>query len=401
MERTIMHIDMDAFFASVEQQCNPRLKGKPIAVIGAGKRTIVTTASYEARKFGVKTGKTVYEAKRLCPDIIFVVGNNDKYTDACARIVAILLRYSKRVEVYSIDESFLDLTGSRDDPVETAKSVKKEIKKELGLACSVGIGPNKLIAKLASDMSKPDGLKLVKPNEVQSLLENLPVKELCGIGKQTAAVLYALGIKTCGELGRAPVSVLRHRFGIIGEHLHFMGQGVDGSPVVPPEDVPEAKSIGHSMTLDKDESDAERLKVYILQLSEMVGRRLRREKMRGKTICLVVRYGDFQTRSRRRTVSEYIKDTDRIYDVAVEIFHSFRLDKAVRLLGVSVSNLVKDLEIPLFEADRKKDNLTQAVDELNDIYGDCTVTMGCLLKKMEHKEVISPSWRPSGPRKTV
>lgn len=386
---TIMHIDMDAFFASVEQQCNPHYRGRPIAVVGSNKRTVVTTASYEARRFGVKTGMTKPEAKRLCPEIIFVTGNNDKYTDTCVRIVSILKQYSPKVEVYSIDESFLEIKT-----IETARLIKRRIKEELGLTCSVGIGPNKLIAKLASDRNKPNGLTVVKSEDVPALLENLPVEELCGIGDKTKAKLQALGIKTCGELARAPVNLLRAHFGIIGEALHLMGQGIDNSPVVPLEESPEAKSIGHSMTLERDETDIDKLKMHLLQLSEMVGRRLRRLGFCGKTVCLTIRYSDFQTFSRQGTVKESIKGTNSIYNEVLKIFNSIKLNKAVRLLGVSISNLTKDEETCLFEEDRRQEELTKIMDKINNEYGDFTLTWASLVERFHHKWVISPSWRP-------
>lgn len=373
-----MHIDMDAFFASVEQRCNPHLRGKPIAVIGAKKRTIITTASYEARKFGVKTGMTVPEVRSLCPRIIFVAGNNEKYTDTCVRIVEILKNYAPLIEVYSIDESFVDLTEIQQDPLAVARLIKLDIKREIGITCSVGIGPNKLIAKLASDHNKPDGLVKVTPAEVPNLLENLPLTELCGIGNKLGARLAALGIKTCGQLGRAPVFILRRQFGIIGEALSLMGRGNYNSPVIPLEESPAAKSVGHSMTLPRDECDRGRLNRYLLQLAEMVGRRMRKEAFCGKTICLTVRYSDFQTFSRRTTIKEYIKDSQAIYKMAQNIFADIKMEKAVRLLGVSVSNLKKDLEIPLLEEDRTRERLIKAVDQINDIYGEFSVTPASL-----------------------
>ncbi len=395
-----MHIDMDAFFASVEQRCNPHLRGKPIAVIGAKKRTIITTASYEARKFGVKTGMTVPEAKSLCPRIIFVVGNNEKYTDACVRIVGILKNYSPLVEVYSIDESFVDLTEIQQDPLAVARRIKEDIQQEIGITCSVGIGPNKLIAKLASDRNKPDGLVRVSSTEVPDLLENLPVTELCGIGNKLGARLGVLGIKTCGELGRAPVYILRRQFGIIGEALSLMGRGSYNSPVIPLEESPAAKSVGHSMTLAKDEWDRGRLNRYLLQLAEMVGRRMRKEEFCGRTVCLTVRYSDFQTFSRRTSIKEYIKDSRVIYCIAQNIFTDIKMEKAVRLLGISVSNLRKDVEIPLLEEDQARERLIKAVDQINDIYGEFSVTPATLLERYHHKGVISPAWRPEGTRRT-
>ena len=393
--RVIMHIDMDAFFASVEQQCCPRYRNKPIAVIGAGKRTVVTASSYQARQFGVKTGMTVPEAKKLCRQIILTPADNEKYTYTSGRIISIFRQYAHRVEVYSIDESFLDMSDS--GPEETkavAVQIKEQIRRELGLTCSAGIGPNKLIAKLASGLSKPDALTVVNPEEVSGLLEALPVNKLCGIGNKTTACLATHGIRTCGELGRASVSWLRQEFGIIGEVLALMGKGIDNSPVIPMEETPPAKSVGHSMTLEKDENKKEKLYNYLMQLAEMVGRRLRREGLCGRTVTLTVRYSDFKTFTRQKTISEHVNYSPDIYKAAAEIFSRLKLKKAVRMLGVTVSHLTVDREVPFLPEEKERKGLIEAVDEINDTYGDFTLTWARLLDKYDHKGIISPSWRP-------
>lgn len=400
-EKSIMHIDMNAFFASVEQQVNPALRRKPVAVIGSNERTVVTTASYEARAYGVKTGMTKYEAKRLCPHIILVPGDTSRYTDTCRRLVEIYQHYTPVVEVYSIDEAFLDITGSIPlfGNVETlAKRIKMDIRKNLGrLTSSIGIAPNKLLAKLGSDMKKPDGLVIIQQKDVNKLMEHLPVKELCGIGQQIESHLASLGIKTCGELGRTSIQVLRNRFGVIGERLKLMAQGVDENPVISMEHEPDAKSVGHSMTLDKDVSDRETLEQHILQLSEMVGRRLRRGGYLGRTITLTLRYADFSTFTRRSTARIYTNNSIDVYLYAKDIFHAIRLQQPVRLIGVSVCNLIKNVaQIPLFRTDRVKQAATRAMDEINDRYGDFCITWGTLTERYHHKGVISPSWRPNG-----
>ena len=292
-----MHVDMNAFFASVEQQSKPSLRDKPVAVIGAQQRTVITTASYEARAYGVKVGMTVPEAKKLCPDIIFVAGNNKKYTDTCTRLVRLYTDYTPLVEVYSVDEAFLDITGSLyllGEPEDIAMRIKRRIRRGFGLTCSIGVGPNKLLAKLAGGMQKPDGFTIIHPGAVSEILEKLLVSELCGIGSRLESHLESMGVKTCGELGRFPVKELEDKFGIVGKRLHQMGLGIDESPVVPVEDTPDAKSVGHSMTLERNVSNGEDMNRYLLQLSEMVGRRLRRSHYSGRTIALTLRYSDFQ-----------------------------------------------------------------------------------------------------------
>ncbi len=396
--RIIMHIDMNAFFASVEQQCNPALRNKPIAVIGSNHRTVVTTSSYQARAFGVKTGMTVREAKRCCPHLILVTGNNTKYTDTCVKFTSIFKDYTPLVEVFSIDEAFLDITGSLKlfhSPGHIAASIKKEIKDKLGLTCSVGIAPNKLLAKLASNLKKPDGLE-----EVSSLLEKLPVKELCGIGSHLEAYLAEMGIRTCGELGRSSVSSLKKRFGIIGEYLHSMGQGIDDSPVIPLGEESPPKSIGHSMTLPSDISQRKVMAKHLFRLAEMVGRRLRRHRLQGRTIALTVRYSDFTTFTRQLTLKHSIDHSQHIYHNALKILNAIRLKQAVRLLGVTISNLISStVQLPLFEEGQKRMIITRMMDDINDRYGEFTLTWGSILFPFCHYGVISPAWRPEAARK--
>ena len=401
--RTIMHVDMNAFFASVEQQVNPFLRHKPVAVVGAHKRTVIITASYEARVYGVKVGMTIPEAQKLCPDIIFVAGNNKKYTDTCTRLVKVYRNYTPLVEVYSVDEAFLDITGSLclfNNPEGIALRIKKEIRRNFGLTCSVGIGPNKLLAKLAGNMKKPDGLTIIHVEKISEILEKLPVSDLCGIGSRLEKHLETMGVKTCGELGRFPVKELERRFGVVGERLHQMGLGIDESSVVPVEEVPDAKSVGHSMTLEKNVSDNESIERYILQLSEMVGRRLRRSHYSGRTVALTLRYSNFHTFTKRRTIKEYINDGLDIYLAALDVLRLIRLRYAVRLLGVSVSNLVKDYgQIPLFKEERDRISVIQAMDKINDRYGEFSVIRARLLDRYQHKGVIAPAWRPTGVRR--
>lgn len=379
-----MHVDMDAFFASVEQRCNPALQGKPIAVVGPGKRTVVAAASYQARSYGVKAAMTLPKAKALCPHIIFVVADHQKYSDTCQKIIKILQEYTPTVEIYSIDESFLDVSGvlhKYKNPQELAAIIKERIKKELGLSCSVGIAPNKLLAKLASEMKKPNGLVTIREEDVSKVLEELPVGELWGIGPKLQASLGRMGIRTCGQLARANVGILRQRFGIAGEVLHCMGLGLDNSPVVPAEDLQKAKSIGHSMTFDKDIRDRDILAKYILELSERVGRRMRSEDFTGKTVSLVIRYSDFFTFSKQRTLPENVRTTSEIYKTALQIFKGLKLAKPVRLVGICVSNLVRDAgQKDLFCDGIKKEKLSQALDKVNDKYGEFVLTYASLLR---------------------
>jgi DNA polymerase-4 len=403
-QRQIMHIDMNAFFASVEQQHNPELRSKPIAVIGSAKRTIITTSSYEARAFGVKTGMTVWEARQKCPQLILVTGDNRKYTWTSAQIVKLLQQFTPLVEVFSIDEAFLDVTGSLQlfgSAERIAYLIKAQIRHHFGLTCSIGIAPNKRLAKLASDMQKPDGLTVIRPDQVAEVLNRVPVNDLCGVGGKTARQLALYGIVTCGDLGRFPVDVLKKRFGIVGEQLSRMGRGIDDSPVVPVAESDPVKSVGHSMTLERDITERREILKYLLQLSEMVGRRARRYSVWGKTVTLSIRYADFDTWvGRQETLREYINGSEEIYRAAVAILDTIVLAQPVRLLGVRISNLrYESNQLPLFPDERKKALMANAMDEVNDRYGNFTVTFGSLLdEENKGSHVISPAWQPSGIR---
>jgi DNA polymerase IV len=402
MASIIACVDMDAFFASVEQRDNPVLKNKPIAVTGGGERTVITTSSYEARSYGVKTGMTTYQAKKLCPDIIFVVGNNRKYAETCTMLEEICLRFTPDIEIYSIDEVFLDITGSYHlfgTPEHLANALKDTVRNELGLTCTVGMGQNVLIAKLASDLAKPDGFRWMKEDELPAVLERLPVKKLWGIGSHTEEKLRAMGITTCGELGRAPAPLLAERFGIMGERLKSMGNGeMERSLEIVP---PESKSIGHSITLPKDLWKREEITSCLLRLSEKVGRRARRYGYKGKKVTLTVRYADFKTFTKQTTLPAYTNDTGEIYRCAIAILDGIRLRKSVRLFGVSLSAFGQDADqMLLFEETKreKKAALAKAMDMVNDKFGEHTIVQAATITQEEGPGVISPSWRPSGVR---
>jgi len=401
--RTILHIDMNAFFASVEQQADPGLRGKPIAVVGGGGRTVITTSSYEARAKGVKTGMAIWEGKRCCPELIIVVGDNRKYTHTSTKINEIFRDFTPEVEAFSIDESWLDVThslGIFGSAVNIAYRIKARIKDSFGITCSIGIAPNKLLAKLASDMQKPDGLTVIEPEDVARILERMPVGKLCGIGRKMERQLNMMSIYTCGELGRCDEGRLTRKFGIVGRRLKEMGQGIDNSPVIPYGEEDEVKSVGHSSTLERDISDPTEIRRFLLQLSEMVGSRARRYGVSGKTVHLYVRYADFfSSWGKQTTLKNYINLSDEIYKAALGILETVELEQPVRLLGVSLSNLKHQAEqLPLFEDERKKLFATQAMDKVNDRYGGRVVTYGSLLpgKAAAGNHVIPPSWRPDG-----
>jgi len=381
-DRIILHIDMDAFFISVEQRDNPALRGKPAAVCGSLSRSVITSATYEARPYGIRAGMPTQEAKRRCPQLILVEGNHSKYTETASRIFSILKDYTPLVEVASIDEAFLDITQSLflyKSPFHIAQSIKKQIRESEKLTCSIGVAPNKLLAKLGSRLEKPDGLMVMKKEEVESVLRDLPVSKLNGIGPKLTDELNSIGIFTCGQLGKFPVSVLSKRFGVIGERLHEMGLGLDDSSVVPFDEEEDAKSISHSVTLEEDTSDPDILKKVLLQLSEKVSRRMRKEGFFGKRIAITVRYSDFFTFSKQKTLSKWMNSGNEIFKIASEIFESIPHPKPIRLLGVGVSLLKKEwYQLDLFEKREKRDNLLKAMDRVNERFGDWTLTWAAL-----------------------
>lgn len=403
MTRTIFHVDMDAFYASVEQARQPELRGKPIVVTGAQSRTVILTASYEARAYGVRTGMTVPEAFRRCPKLIRVPADNTAYTEACGRIMEIFRRYTPEVEVYSIDEAFLDVTASLSlfgGVEKIARSIKRDIQTEFHLTCSIGVAPNKLLAKLASGLVKPNGLSILTPAIIPHLLEEIPVEALCGIGPKLRLKLNRLGIRSCGELGCAPVSLLRSAFGILGERLSAMGRGEDPGEVIPEEIAPDPKSIGHSMTLARDTSDREELLVYLLQLSEKVGRRLRRGDWAGQVVTLTLRDHDFITHTHQRRFPAPVWESQKVYQCAKALFESISLRQPVRLVGVSLGELSpRGTQLALLPEVNRTEHLYQALDRVNDRYGEGTLTWGSLLERHQHKGVISPAWRPEGIRR--
>ena len=377
-DRLILHIDMDAFFISVEQRDNPSLRGKPAAVCGSLSRSVVTSATYEARPYGIRAGMSTQEAKRRCPQLILVEGNHSKYTETAARIFSILKEYTPLVEIASIDEAYLDITQSLllfQSPLLIARSIKDQIRESEELTCSIGVAPNKLLAKLGSALKKPDGLVVIQKGDVEGILKELPVSKLYGIGPKLTDALNSIGIFTCGQLGKFPVSVLSKRFGVVGERLHEMGLGLDDNPVVPFDEEEEAKSISNSVTLEKDTSDVNMLRRVLLQLSERVSRRMRKEGFYGKRIALTVRYSDFFTFSKQKTLSKWMNSGNEIFQQAFQIFESISHPKPIRLLGVGVSLLKKEwCQLGLFEKGEKEDNLLKAMDRVNERFGDWTLT---------------------------
>ena len=381
-DRIILHIDMDAFFIAVEQRDDPSLRGKPAAVCGSLSRSVVTSATYEARPYGIRAGMPVQEAQRRCPNLILVEGDHSKYTETASRIFSTLKEYTPLVEVASIDEAYLDITKSQllfMSPLHTAQSIKERIRKQEQLTCSIGVAPNKLLAKLGSRLRKPDGLVVIQKEEVSQVLKDLPVSSLFGIGPKLEESLKAMGIFTCGQLGGFPVPLLEKRFGVIGKRLQEMGLGLDDSSVIPFDEEEDPKSISHSVTLEEDTSELNVLRKVLLQLSERVSRRMRKDSFYGRRVTLTVRYSDFYTFTKQKTLSQWINSGPEIFQHSFDIFESILHPRPIRLLGVGVSQLKKEwCQLPLFVKREKVDNLLRALDLVYGRFSVWTLTWGSL-----------------------
>lgn len=397
MDKTVLYIDMDAYFASVEQASRPYLKGRPVAIVGSGKRTVIVASSYEAKRFGIKTGMTIKEALSLMPSLVIVEGRNSKYVDTCARVHEILLRYTPDVVICSIDEFFMDITRCLDlfpSPLAIAREIREEVARRFAVTCSVGIGPTKTIAKMAAESGKPDGMVMVEKKDVPDFLENLPVEEIPGVGKMMKKALNTLNVMTCGDLSRYPVSVLRRRFGIRGDHLSLIVRGCE--PFTGDAGSDAVRSIGHSMTYEKDISDRALIRARILELAEMVAARLRREKMTAKGFSLTWRYPDFTTCTKRITMRFFTREGMTIYDIVAGMMDSVRLKDAVRLLGVTAFNLRPFVPVsPLIDGLDRTERLYSAIDLINGTYGEHTIHRTTLLLCAKHHWVISPAFRPN------
>ncbi len=396
MKRSILHVDMDAYFASVERILNPFLMDKPIAVIGTGKRTVLLSPSYEARRLGVKTGMTIGAAKKRYANIILVKAHIDEYKKYSRLFLKILYDFTPLIESYSIDEAFMDVGGSEKligDSLTIARDLKHRIKQELNLTCSVGIAPNKLLAKIASNLNKPDGISVIDEDYIKIQLPHLPVSDIPGIGPNTTRSLQEIGVRTCGELSRLSLQKLRGMYGVMGERLYRMARGLDDEPVTTQELLPDAKSIGNSMTLDKDCIDTGMIKAYIIELSGLVGQRLRHEGFQCKSVVLTIRYSNFETLSFHKRLSITTDSTIDIYNAGTSLLKQHGIKMPVRLIGVTASDLSRYSTESLFLPERKLRKALKTMDNINDKYGESTITMASLANGKTYKPAIPPSFK--------
>lgn len=352
--RKIIHIDMDAFFASVEQLDNPELRGKPVAVGGSGPRSVVAAASYEARKFGVRSAMPSVTAKKLCPDLIFVRHNFDRYTEISGMVHEIFKNYTDLIEPLSIDEAFLDVTSDKKNICSAtiiAEEIRKEIKASTGLTASAGVSFNKFLAKIASDIKKPDGLFVIHPKDAEKFIEALKVEKFYGIGKVTADRMHKLGIHTGADLKKWDLVSLVRNFGKSGAFFYDIVRGIDDRPVEPDW---ERKSLGTEVTYEKDLTTQFEIITELYKLEKELMERIDHAGTTGRTVTLKIKFSDFRQITRSKTVPNYIKDFNSLHREVTLIRKTLELQNTrIRLLGVTISNLETednaDRQLELFE----------------------------------------------------
>lgn len=406
MQRTILHVDMDAFFVSVELLRRPELRGRPVVVGGTGRRGVVAAASYEARSYGVHSAMPSVRARRLCPDAVFLPGDHAHYGEVSARLMAIFSDLTPLVEPLSLDEAFLDISGTRrrlGAPARVASLLRRQVREAESLSCSVGVASTKFLAKLATNRAKPrasrsgpvegTGVHVIEPGRELEFLRPLPVGELWGVGPATLAKLERLGVRTVGELADAPLAALTASLGSgSARHLHELAHGRDERPVVPGQD---PKSVSHEETFRSDLTTHEALRPELVRMSDAVAARLRRHGLRGRTVQLKVRYGDFTTLTRSTT---FDRPTDRGTDIlaaAWQLLGGLPVHRGVRLVGVGVTNLGAGAEVEQLRLDEAPDDdwdaANQAVDAIRDRFGASMVRPARLAGRPERS---AAPWGP-------
>ncbi len=391
--RTIIHVDMDAFYASVEQRDRPELRGLPV-IVGADPRGrgVVSAASYEARRFGVHSAMPIGRAARLCPEGVFLPVDMAKYSQVSRQIMAVLADFTPLLEPVSIDEAFLDVTASREllgDGARIARAIKDRVKEAVGLTASVGVASNKFVAKVASDLRKPDGLVVVPPGEEAGFLAPLPVSRLWGVGRVTGSALESMGIRTIAQLGATPVAHLEARFGTGGAFLRELAHGRDHRPVEP---CAPPKSMGAEETFERDHRDVERLRATLRAQAERVARELRAEGYAGRSVTLKLRFADFSTITRTHT-GDPTQDGLKIYAESAALLDRVALRQPVRLIGLSVSELgpAGAGQLSLLEPDAvRRERLGRTLDMLAERFGEDSIRPASLLGGAEGRRRSRP-----------
>lgn len=383
----ILHIDMDAFFASVEQLDNPQHKGRCVIVGGQSARSVVAAASYEARKFGVHSAMPIYQAKEKCPDAIFLPPRMDRYKELSNKIISLLKEFSPLVEPVSIDEAYLDITGCtrlQGGPVELGFKIKNQIKKTLNLTCSVGIAPNKFLAKIASDMDKPDGLTAIMPDKAMQFIEALPVCKVPGVGRKTNKQLELIGIKTLGDVKKYPEKMLLKRLGKFGQKLRELSTCLDNSPVTPRRP---PKSASSEKTLPENTGDKKLLETYLLAQAEGVGRELRKLGVKATTITLKIKQADFKRVTRSFALTVPTQSSKPIYTEAAKLLRAYKMTKKIRLIGIAASGFVPaatPVQMDIFAGGKNKslswENVDKTMDAITKKFGKDVIKRATLSK---------------------
>lgn len=368
-DRLIAHVDMDAFFAAVEQLDNPALRGKPILVGSDKPRGVVTTASYEARPFGCHSAQPMAVAKRLCPNAIIVPVRGHRYREISQQVFRIFDDFSPLVQPLSIDEAFLDMTGSErllGSPHDIGQAIRKRVVDATGLTASVGLAPNKFLAKLASEINKPDGMTIITRDEVQHVLSPLPLSKLWGVGPATLQRFERLGLHTIGDIAAQSREWLQRYFGDDGAHFHRLAHGIDDRPVTADR---QAKSIGHETTFEADIDDAEEVRRVLFRLVEQIGHRLRKHSLAARTVSVKIRYGDFETITRSATLDQASDATEVIWHAVIALFDRWAHSgfRPVRLIGASTSQLAHagGEQLDLFAGEQQDQQ--RRVDKVSDL----------------------------------
>jgi len=375
--RVIFHIDMNCFYASVEVAHNPKLKGKPVAIAGnpEERRGIVVTSSYEARAKGVKTTMAVWEARKLCPNLIILRPNFEKYRDKSKEIFSLLYEMTPLVEPVSIDEGYIDVTDHTMHPIQLAQLMQNRILNELKIPCSIGIGPNKFLAKTASDMKKPLVITVLRIRDLPRVLWPLPIDKMYGLGEKTAEKLRKVDINTIGDLAKADTYILNHLLGINGERLQNRANGVDPR-MVDPNSVNDIKSVGNSTTLAEDTIDRQEIEKILRHLTHRVEERLLRRDLKSQNVQLMIRYKDRKTVTRSKKIHRYTNDKADIYEHIINLFDEHWNEEPIRLLGVTMqdvidSNAIKEqLSLFSYKEEEKKYKVERTKKKLTKKFGD-------------------------------
>jgi DNA polymerase IV len=385
----ILHVDMDAFFASIEQLDCPALRGQCV-VVGGSHRGVVAAASYEARKYGIHSAMPIFQAKSRCPHLKIVPPRRRRYAELSSQIMALLRSFSPLVEPISIDEAFVDFTGCRrlhGSPQETAMAVKRRIMAQTQLTCSVGMAPNKFLAKIASDLNKPDGFAIIAPEAVPAFIETLPIQKVPGVGARTRKLLMDMGIVYLGQVRHMSEERLVRRLGIFGHRLMALANGQDDSPVTPDS---EAKSVSSEITLNQDTVDKRVLTVHLLAQADAVARQLRQHCVRARTLTLKLRTADFQRHTRSCTLQTPTQSSDAIYEAAASLLSAFELNQAVRLVGIGASGLLPQ-SVPVQQSlfpegtvpHLRWERLDRTLDAITERYGRDAILRGTLTKNIK------------------